>query len=324
MKRSKIARAMDYLDEDLLVGALEEKPIKMDKAPKKPLFSGWKWQRFAAVAAAGVLLISGGVAVGQVIGNAQPVAVVAFDVNPSLEIEVNDKEQVVKVHTFNRDAEIIVGDMNLKKVDLEVAVNALIGSMLKNGYLSVEQNSILVSINAKDENKAEALREELSLDISALLSGSNIDACVITQTFRRGDGAQGGVSAAKAALINKVLATGLKNGDGVPYTYEKLASLKVHELKLILQSKGISVDGIQASGEASEGTLIGRERALSIAYEAAQVTPPVEELEIELDFEDGVMIYEIEFEYQGFEYEYEINGLDGEILEEEKEEIDHD
>ncbi len=321
MKRSKIASAMDRIDEDLLVGAMAEKPVAA-RAPKNPIFGGWRWQRFAAVAAAGVLLIGGGVATGQAVGNAQPVAVVAFDVNPSLEIEVNKKEQVVKVNVFNEDAKKIVGDMNLKKVDLDVAVNALVGSMLKNGYLSVEQNSILISVNAKNDGKAERMRETLSVDISALLSGSNIDACVITQTFERGEKREG-ISSAKAALIEKVLAAGLKTNDGVPYAYEKLASLKVHELKLILQSKGISLEGVQTSGQASESSLIGRENALAIAYEQAGVRDgdTVEKLEMELDFEYGVMVYEVEFEYGGFEYEYEINGVTGTILEEEREPV---
>ncbi len=328
MKRSKIDRALDYLDDDLLASATQEKPVREIKSPKKPLFSGWKWQRFAAVSAAGVLLITGGVITGQVIGNGKTVAVVAFDVNPSLELELNGKEKVIKVNAVNDDAKKIVGDMNLEKVDLNVAVNAIIGSMLQKGYLSVEENSILVSVNAQSENEAERMQKTLSTDISALLSNSNINACVITQTFRRGEGAQGGVSAAKAALINKVLASGLKKGDGTPYTYEQLKDLKVHQLKLILQSKGISVEGIQSLGEASDKGLIGGERAIEIAYDAAGVASgdDVRKLELELDYEEdfGVMVYEVEFEYGGFEFEYEINGLDGEILEEEKEYIDYD
>ncbi|HCE34134.1 MAG TPA: peptidase, partial [Clostridiales bacterium] len=43
---------------------------------------------------------------------------------------------------------------------------------------------------------------------------------------------------------------------------------------------------------------------------------------IELDFDDGIYVYEVEFVSGGYEYEYEIDAKTGRILNFEKEPID--
>ena len=42
----------------------------------------------------------------------------------------------------------------------------------------------------------------------------------------------------------------------------------------------------------------------------------------ELDFEDGRMVYEVEFESNGYEYSYEIDANDGSVISHEKERDD--
>ncbi|MDD2427541.1 MAG: hypothetical protein PHV73_05540, partial [Eubacteriales bacterium] len=69
-------------------------------------------------------------------------AIVAFDVNPSIELSVNRSEKILKINPLNEGAETVIGEMDLKGVDLDVAVNALIGSMVQNGYISEINNSI--------------------------------------------------------------------------------------------------------------------------------------------------------------------------------------
>ena len=66
-----------------------------------------------------------------------------MDVNPSIELRINNAEKVIAAEALNEDAEIILEDMKLRGVDVDVATNALIGSMVKNGYLSELSNSIL-------------------------------------------------------------------------------------------------------------------------------------------------------------------------------------
>ncbi len=317
MKRSKITRAMDHIDDSLIAqAAMDTQSSRKGGSPMKGKFN---WKQWTAVAAMFVLLVTGVVLISQNVG-AQG-AIVALDVNPSLEIEVNAKGRVEEVIALNEDAEIVIGTQDFHNVPLDVTINALIGSMLQHNYLNENQNSILVSIDAKSSHKANDLQKTLSESIAQLLQNQNINASVITQTYDKDEthDNNSGVSAAKACLIKRIVEAGLTNADGVVYTYEELVALTVNELKLILDSKGIQVGGLASTGTASDGNLIGTEQALAIALAKSAVTKEeVVGLEVEFDFNKKfkAMVYEIEFHVGDMEHEYEIHGVTGEILEE--------
>ena len=93
-------------------------------------------RRLAGIAAAFVLLIGGMTGFQIYRANYSVASTVSLDVNPSIEIQVNKKEQVLMVNPRNEDAEVVVGDMDFKGSSLDVTINALIGSMLHNGYLN--------------------------------------------------------------------------------------------------------------------------------------------------------------------------------------------
>ena len=60
---------------------------------------------------------------------------------------------------------------------------------------------------------------------------------------------------------------------------------------------------------------IGEAKAKQIALTHAGVSEgSIREYECELDREDGIMVYEIDFECGNYEYEYEINAITGEIV----------
>ncbi|HZK56840.1 MAG TPA: PepSY domain-containing protein [Clostridia bacterium] len=60
---------------------------------------------------------------------------------------------------------------------------------------------------------------------------------------------------------------------------------------------------------------IGMDTAKNIALRHAGLAESyIKDLEIELDRENGVIIYEVEFKYKGLEHEYEINATTGTIM----------
>lgn len=103
--------------------------------------------QLAGIAACLCLLLGGGLGLHNYQINRVVDATVSLDVNPSVEIQVNQKERVLKVLPLNEDGRIIVGNMDFTGSDVNVAVNAMIGSMLQNGYLSELTNSILISVD---------------------------------------------------------------------------------------------------------------------------------------------------------------------------------
>ncbi len=316
----------DVLDDILKKcdGVKGDTVMSENKKEKKSMKGIYK---IATAMAAMLVLVVGIVGAVQVTGLDQVETVIAFDVNPSIEIDVNGRAQVVQVKALNEDAEIVLEGMNLHKVDLEVAVNAIMGSMLRHGYLSETQNSILVSVKCGNTEKAAALKESISTDIAEILNGSNIEASVITQEFDKDEeleeiARKNCISHAKAKLISRIIAAGLTDTDGVVYTYETLAELTVNELRVLLESKQLELKDVESKGTVSEISYLGKTKALEIVYADAALTEEVViDSEVDMDYVDGQMIYEVECYAEGYEYEYVLDAITGEILSSQKTEV---
>ena len=248
-------------------------------------------------------------------------SVIELDVNPSIELQVNSKERVLDVRALNADAEGIIGGMDLKNTNLDVAINALVGSMLTNGYINDLANSILVSVENSDAARGAELQQRLSADIGALLSASAIDGAILSQTMQASDPEVSrmveayGISQGKAALIIQILAQNplLKEGD--------LAGLTINELNLLASSRDTQLPSVQSTGTASDKAYIGADAAAQAAMQAAGVTE-VQQIKTELDAEDGRMVYEVEFIAGDSEYEYDIDAATGEVVKAERERYD--
>lgn len=104
------------------------------------------------------LILGGGLGVRNYQVNHTVDATVSLDVNPSVEIKINQKERILDVIPLNEDGRTIVGDMDFSGSSLDVAVNAIIGSMLQNGYLNELANSVLISVDNNDPVRGMALQ----------------------------------------------------------------------------------------------------------------------------------------------------------------------
>ena len=353
-----------------------------------------KWTTLVAACLAVMLLCGGGVFYQQ----AHAVAsVVSLDVNPSIELKVNRSEKVLACAPLNEDAKAILADMSngadLKGAKLDVAVNAIVGSLVRNGYLDSISSAIMISVEDKDTARAEKLQRELTSAVDGVLQTSEAKAAVLTQTLtqdaaREQQARENNISSGKAALVNRVLAI------NPSLKFDALAKLSVEELKdlaeagapampigtdkamdiaaaafgkastakmaysavdpeldespahyeveitsqtgeefeykvdaytgAILESKREAADGtevpvVQPSKPAPTDD-IGHAKAKSIALNHAGVSEnKAYDMEIELDDEDGTLVYEVEFKSGNMEYSYEINAATGAILKHEAE-----
>ncbi len=75
-----------------------------------------------------------------------------------------------------------------------------------------------------------------------------------------------------------------------------------------------------ATSQPEDTTYIGTDRAKEIALSHAKVENATFN-SVELEDEDGVMVYELDFIANGIEYEYEINALTGEIIKHQSEPV---
>ena len=283
--------------------------IILENTAKKK--SGRILSRIVAAAAAMVLILTGAYLYGV---DHSIASTVALDVNPSIELGVNRKEQVVSVSPKNEDGAKVIGDMKLKGSDLNVAVNAIIGSMLREGYISEMANSILISVDSDDPVKGAEMQSRLSAEVKGMLDSGSFRGAVLSQTISDDPdikrlAEQYGITEGKAQLIKQI------TENNAAHTFEELAGLSVNQLNLIGESGRKRIANVTAEGSASDSAYIGEERAKAIALaHAGAKADEILGYELEMDYERGAMIYELEFDWNGREYEYDIDANTGEIL----------
>ena len=277
-----------------------------------------RWAPLAAVAAALALCVSVfGFNVWKA-GSAVD-SVVMLDVNPSISLTLNTREEVISANALNEEAQVVLGDMDLRGTDLNVAVNAIIGSMLQNGYLSDLQNSILVSVENADQQRSAQLQAEISSAISASFGSSGVTASVLSQTVTETDeltqlAQEYGISVGKAALIQEVVA------QDPTLQAASLAPLSINEIALISSSRNLTSTTVAQTGTASDKAYITRDAALEAALAYAGVAAAdVSWSEIEFDSDDGIMVYEVEFAAGTVKCECDVNARTGEIVKFERE-----
>ena len=164
-------------------------------------------------------------------------AVVYLDVNPSVSLEVSKDEKVLRAEAHNADGEKILGGMKLKGSDIDVAVNALIGSMFKQGYLSEQQSTVLLSIESGNAQHAETLRKELAEEIDAYLTQLVGGASIYDQSIQEEEtlsklAQQYHITPGKAFLIQRLIDADLG------FTYDELAGMNMAELAKFLHQHG--------------------------------------------------------------------------------------
>lgn len=396
----RLAAALEKTAPDDVSGVLsrceERKGTVINMETKKTTKRRWTSIIAACLA---VMLLGGGLFYQQ----ANAVAsVVSLDVNPSIELKVNRSEKVLVCTPLNEDAKAILADMSngadLKGAKLDVAVNAIVGSLVRNGYLDSISSAIMISVEDKDAARAEKLQRELTSAVDGVLQTSEAKAAVLTQTLtqdaaREQQARENNISTGKAALVNCVLAI------NPSLRFDALAKLSVEELKDLAEAGApampIGKDAAACAAEQYAGTtaldsvtaevdpeldespahyevelhtawgefeylvdaytgkvLSGQKNLLTAASTPNETTKPSDQkpdpsgtaqdighakaksialnhagvseneaydMEIELDDEDGTLVYEVEFKSGGMEYSYEINAASGAILKHEAE-----
>ena len=114
--------------------------------------------------------------------------------------------------------------------------------------------------------------------------------------------------------------------NGYEYDYKinaKNATIIKSEKKAIKTKKASSkktTTVAKTTATKTKASYIGVAKAKKIALDHAKLTASkVKKLEAELDREKGVYIYEVEFRYGNYKYEYDINATTGKILKVDKE-----
>jgi hypothetical protein len=172
-------------------------------------------------------------------------SVIGIDVNPSVELSVNQRNKVLSAKALNEDARNVMEQMDLKGVDLNVAVNAVIGAMVTNGYLTDADNAILVTVSNDSVKKAKNLRSTVVSDIKSALKEQQLEAVVYDQQVIEEDQVKSfaldyGISYGKAYFLKELMD---QNSTLTLDDIKNLASLNMEQIAKVITERSYAVGG---------------------------------------------------------------------------------
>lgn len=331
----RLRDALDHAAPDDVEGLLDRcGPQKGNVIPmtttEKKKTSPRKYLSMIAAACLVLVIAGGAYGVGRYQQSNAVASVVSLDVNPSIELTLNSKEKVLSATALNSDAVAVLDGMDLVGDDLNKAMNAIIGSLLKNGYVDELANSILITVEDDDAARAAALQQKLNAEAEAILSGAKVNGAILSQTLTVSTQLQEqadtyGISTGKAALIQAIV-----DASAGTQTFEGLVGLSINELNLLASGTvqsgsgtsgstgagaATALDSFTSTGTASQSAYIGSDAALSAALRHAGVSSSgATLLKSQFDYEDGRMVYEVEFLAGQTKYEYDIDASTGDVV----------
>ena len=139
-----------------------------------------------------------------------PYSLVDLDVNPSIQLTASRSDRILKAEAFNSQAQKVLGEMDLRGVPLDVGVNAIIGSMVTQGYLNEQHSTVLVTVQSSNQQKAVEMTASLAGEISQQLTTAGLTPKVLSHASPMEEKSQGaavqGISPGRVALIEHILA----------------------------------------------------------------------------------------------------------------------
>ena len=256
LNRKQIEACLKSATDDLIPNVLDRidlsTPQIEETSVSKPVF--FKRQRVIAGLIAAcfcMIMLAGGTYSYQ---NSRVDSVIGIDVNPSVELSVNKKNRVLKAEAVNQDGITILKDMDMEGVDLNVAVNAIIGSMVTHGFLDDLDNAILVTVSNDSIKKASNLRSAVVTDIRTTLEEKRLKAVVYDQQVIEEDDVKQlaqeyNISYGKAYFLKELIA---QNSSLSMEDMEELAPLTMEEIAKVITERSYAVG---AKTKVSEETL---------------------------------------------------------------------
>ena len=217
-------------------------------------------------------------------------AVISIDINPGISLSLNRYEYVINAQPLNDDGADVLDDLNLERLDLDTALNALIGAMNRKGYLS-EGATASVFVSGKDEDYNQKLYREVSEDFAHLAPS------MVTQ---QADSQQ-------------------PSDDQQPQSNETQTDSTQTQQPDSSQAQQSDSPSTQQPQQSTD-TAVSLEQAQQLALQKAELSDSeVTWKKLEQDEDDGRIVYELEFISGRTEYDCEIDAATGNFLKFEQE-----
>lgn len=95
-----------------------------------------------------------------------PVSTISIDVNPSIELDINQFGKVIDVKSYNEDGDIIISDANIRFLDYREALTLLLQNENLARYLTPEQLVIITVFGTDEKRNTEMLTDLTACTVS--------------------------------------------------------------------------------------------------------------------------------------------------------------
>lgn len=176
-------------------------------------------------------------------------SVIMIDVNPSIRLEVDDRNTVVKAEALNEDAQEVMAGLEIVGQDYTSAVTSVVGALQEKHYITDLKNSILISVLDANEETAETLRENTVSAIEEFNKSVDYTFSVLSQIVK-GDKSiaelakEYNVSEGRIEMINKLIS------EHSNYSFEELVKCNVQTINQLFEYIGLP-ETIQRIGDAA-------------------------------------------------------------------------
>ena len=234
---TRITAELDSKEE----GAKMEK-VLVRRIERKSTSPGLKTVMQLVAACVALVLVVGGIFYYR--GNLMVDSLVDLDVNPGIELLTNQKNRVLEAYATNGDGDKVLSGMDLHNVDLQVALNAIVGSMVQQGYMTKDTKGVLVTVQNKDQKKADNLRKLVVKEMEIALSTEDMNAAVFHQVISSQNNnasafaRKNNISLGKAVFVLN-LANKARSLDA-----KELAKMKISEIAKLVADKNIDIRDI--------------------------------------------------------------------------------
>lgn len=156
--------------------------LENDITPKKPFIFTFKWS-YACIFVLTLMLITVttfGFANNKktiVTKSEQYYAMITMDVNPSITMVIDEKNQVLSIHGNNDEGKMIIEGENVIGQDISNVVNKIVSIETQTKYLMENKdNKITLTISSKDNKTSNKVQEKLETSIVNACSDNNVEA----------------------------------------------------------------------------------------------------------------------------------------------------
>lgn len=273
------------------------------------------------IASSMVVLLFIGIVIGMFIpkGSKYSNVSIFLDVNPSVEIQLDNKDKVYDCIANNSDAEIILSNMNLAGVEINTAINAIVGSMYVNGYLTNESNSILVGVNNNDNELITNVTNEIN-DI--FKKNSSMNCSIVGHSFKMDDdmkdkARQWGISVSKMHLVDEIIKHNDRFND---QDFDVLSNMSIKELNLMYSNNAEDMPNKDDVILGKPQGFINRDDAIDIVLNTLKINRSnIKNLTVLEDYNRDnygpkKMLYLVKFTYNNSECSYLVDCVTGEVL----------